>query len=121
MAVVTVAKTVRPAKGPVDRSDLRNQIVRHLAEVRCVDPVDISGADDDADVPMTDKEAKEVLVSLEQDYECDRMFSPSDLFRKPQVSTGSGSKDPKPGGCVDPAQDTSVGRLVDIVAGKFGI
>ena len=69
---------------------------------------------------MTDKEAKWICVSLEEDYQCDGMFRPEDLC-KPKVSNQDTTAPIKHGGCVDPIEDTTVSRLLSMAAGKFGI
>ena len=111
------------AAGPSSRAALRSQIVEHLAEVRAVSSQDIyvQMKQNGGDLAMTDKEAKWVCVSLEEDFQCDGKFSIGDLCKPLPPGSTPQSNDKPGGGCVDPAEDTTVSRLLGMATQKFGL
>ena len=72
---------------------------------------------------ITDKEAKAIFAHLEAQYHRDDLFSARDLCPSMEnaESPASGKIPLGRGGCVDPAEDTTMCDLVDIIAGKLGI
>lgn len=109
---------------PRDRSAALEDVIRHFAAVCGRSPEDVRQeiAQIGGNMVVTDKEAKAIFAYLEDQYHRDDLFSPIDLCPVPAAdgSTSPAKPSAGQGGCVDPAQDTSVCALVDIIAGKLG-
>lgn len=110
---------------PRDRSAAFEDVLRHFAGVSGRSPdevrqevIGISG-----NIVITDKEAKAIFAHLEAQYHRDDLFSASDLCTPTEISgsSESGKRSQGHGGCLDPAEDTTMCDLVDIVALKLGI
>ena len=125
IAQTVPVKQARRPDVPTDRSEVMEQVIRHFAGVSGRSPEDVGHEIGlmGGDVAMTDKEAKAVMARLEAQYHREDLFSPLDLC--PQIGVGEAASPGRPpssgSGCVDPAEDTSVSGLVDVVARKFGI
>lgn len=109
---------------PGDRLAAMEDLVRHFAAVSGQTPdemrheiIQMGG-----DMVITDKEAKAILARLEDQYHCEDIFRVTDLCPSSGIDVGVSSEKPGGrGGCVDPAEDTSLCGLLDIIAGKLGL
>lgn len=125
MATQTIsAKQITQPDLPRNRSAALEDIIRHFAGVSGRSPDEVRREIEQmgGNVVVTDKEAKAVFAHLEAQYHRDDLFGAKDLCSCPDTGGGSpGKPSPGRGGCVDPAEDTSMCDLVDIIAGKLGI
>ena len=114
---------------PTSRSAVMADVVRHFAGVtgRSTEEVYAEIQSLGGDGVITDKEAKAIFARLESQYHCEDLFNVSDLCPPPAtVTTSSNGSSPgkssaNNGGCVDPAEDTSICGLVEIIASKLKI
>ncbi len=106
---------------PSNRAALWEQVVIHFSGVSGRTPDDVRREISQlgGDVLITDKEAKAIFARLEQEYNHEGMFNPTDLrSSNPSGETAAPSSRTA---CADPAEDTSVSGMVDIIAGKLGL
>ena len=114
---------------PTSRSTIMADVVRHFAGVtgRSTEEVYSEIQSMGGDGVITDKEAKAIFARLENQYHREDLFNVTDLCPSPTtVTTSSNGSSPgkssaNNGGCVDPAEDTSVCGLVEIIAIKLAI
>lgn len=116
----STARAVSP-NVPTSRAALWDQVVIHFAGVsgRSPDEVRREISQLGGDVLITDKEAKAIFARLEYEYDREGMFNPGDLC--PSKATENPAALIPRAGCADPAEDTSVEGMIDIIAGKLGL
>lgn len=129
-AVLTEASSAKSAiQPPTSRSAVLRDVVRHFAGVTGRSPEEVYREVQSmgGDGLITDKEAKAIFARLENQYHREDLFDVTDLCPLPTTVTTS-SNGSSPGkssannaGCVDPAEDTTICGLVEIIASKLGI
>lgn len=106
----------------IDRVQIENHVVVALAEVLRSTPELIATemANNGGDIDVSSKEAMAMALIVEEKLGMGVLFSPLDFAT--DITTGATvGKAAKfsPSGCMDPGEDTSVGRFVEIIMDKL--
>lgn len=106
----------------ISRTQIETQVVEALAEVLRSSPELIAAeiANNGGDIDVTSKEAMAMALIVEEKLGMGVLFSPLDFAT--DITTGAATGKAamfSPSGCMDPGEDTSVGRFVEIIADKL--
>jgi uncharacterized protein (DUF2384 family) len=107
-----------------DAEDINNCIVEALAEVRRCDPKQVYSemAAHDGDLEITAKEAMPVVAIVEEKLGCGELLSPTDFGTDTTgVPAQSGRRRTSNNGCMDPAESTSVKKILRLILNKIGL
>lgn len=108
----------------ISRTEIENRVVEALAEVLRSTPEQIAAemATNGGNIEVTSKESMAMASIIEEQLGIGALFSPLDFAT--DITTGATAGNAAKfslSGCMDPGEDTSVGRFVEIIVDKLAL